>query len=282
MDFIEIKIRCSDIYRDLVVFELSSIGDITFIENPESLDASYPNNQKLHKKIVEKLDYFSKQLKEFNYTYDFIRKQNWNQQWEQNYQAVVIAEKFTISAPFHKTKKHDAHQIIIHPAMAFGTGHHATTKMMVELMEKIDFQNKTVADFGCGTSLLAIIAEKKGASSILAFDNDIESVKSSKENIKLNDCQRITIKKGSANLLKSQSYDIILANITLNILLKYKKILGEQLKPSGYLICSGFRNDDKSIMKSEFLKLSLFSQKMLSENEWSAILMQKKIAIHEK
>jgi len=275
MDYTQISIFCEDAYHDLLIYELSTFGNISFTEEENVLDAFFVRNNQLTKEICSKLAFYKDKIIGFDYKINFVEHQNWNQVWEKSYQPAIIAEKYIISAPFHSSSESNKTNIIIKPAMAFGTGHHATTSMMIELMEIMSFKDKTVADFGCGTSVLSIIAEKKGASSIIAIDNDPDSIKSSRENLKLNNCNKIQRKKGSGRQIKSGNFDIILANINLNTLLKFKKTLAESLNNGAFLICSGFRNEDISVMTTEFLKLSLSVKKIRTENEWAALLMQK-------
>jgi ribosomal protein L11 methyltransferase len=158
--------------------------------------------------------------------------------------------------------------------MSFGTGHHATTFLMVTLMEKIDFQNKVVLDFGTGTGVLAILAEKSGASKVIAVDDDEWSINNAIENIEANNCKKILVKKAN-NISGIDFADIILANINLNILTQFSSSMSAILQTGGLLLVSGFLIKDEAAMENSFSK-ELFVKKMVLEKEgWLAILFQK-------
>ena len=201
------------------------------------------------------------------YKQSIIEDRNWNDEWEREFQPVTINNFAGIRASFHEPMKGVAHEIIITPKMSFGTGHHATTTLMIELMSHIDFKNKSVLDFGTGTGILAILAEKLGASSVIAIDNDEWSINNAHENIHMNSCKKILIEK-TDNIIGIPVVDIILANITCNILEENAENLlmkGSQLVLSGFLL-----NDEKKI-DSAFTK-NLFNKKhRLQRNEWLAL-----------
>ncbi|RYF88826.1 MAG: 50S ribosomal protein L11 methyltransferase, partial [Chitinophagaceae bacterium] len=145
-----------------------------------------------------------------------IPQQNWNAQWESSFEPVKVGQFAAIRAAFHGPVPDVAHEIVITPKMSFGTGHHATTFLMIQEMSTIDFAGKTVTDFGTGTGVLAILAEKLGASKVLAIDNDDWSINNARENIETNSCKRIQLEK--AEVMLPNKVDIILANINLNVI----------------------------------------------------------------
>ncbi len=175
---------------------------------------------------------------------ELIRQQNWNAIWESSFEPITIADTIHIRATFHAPAPLK-HEIIIDPKMAFGTGHHATTRMVLEEMLKLDFKGNRVLDFGCGSGILAIAAEKLGATDIDAIDYDIWSVENTNENIILNQCSHIHVAQADQlSHLDSKSYDIILANITRDILVKNTEDIIRLLVPSGIAIYSGFIDAD--------------------------------------
>ena len=194
-----------------------------------------------------------------SYSIELIKDQNWNQLWESNFEPVIIkkeehvpgrnsATRFVgIRADFHKPLRKVEHEIIITPKMSFGTGHHSTTHLMVSYMGSMDFNGKTVMDFGTGTGVLAILAEKLGAINIIAIDNDEWSISNAEENIGRNGCKNIQlIKAENANV--GESFDIILANINRNVILENLAALRTSLKKGGTLLVSGLLEEDNLII----------------------------------
>ncbi|MEI9809072.1 MAG: 50S ribosomal protein L11 methyltransferase [Bacteroidota bacterium] len=178
----------------------------------------------------------------FNKT--IIEETNWNQLWESNFDPVIVDDFVAVRADFHAPVKGVEHEIIVTPKMSFGTGHHATTYMMIQQMRQIDFTGKTVLDFGTGTGVLAILAEKLGAQKITALDHDDWSIDNAGENISRNNCKLIRLKKAdTANV--DNSCDIILANINKNVILDNFPVLVKQLAPGGILLLSGLLPGDQ-------------------------------------
>jgi ribosomal protein L11 methyltransferase len=173
-----------------------------------------------------------------------IQETNWNQVWESNFDPVVVDDFVAVRADFHAPVKEVEFEIIITPKMSFGTGHHATTYMMMQQMREIDFTNKTVFDFGTGTGVLAILAEKLGANKVLAIDNDTWSIENAGENIKRNDCTKIDLKLANTATM-DDNFDIILANINKNVILDNLVVLAKQLSQNGLLLLSGLLIEDE-------------------------------------
>ena len=205
---------------------------------------------------------------------EIIEEENWNQQWEQSIEPVIVNNFVGIHPIFQESLKNVKHDIIITPKMSFGTGHHATTFLMAEMMEMIDFSGKAVLDFGTGTGLLAILAEKCGAAEILAIDNDEWSINNAMENITANNCKNISIKLCDT-LSDVQPMDIVLANINLNVLNKFSLDLSKILKPGSFLLASGFLLKDVKEMQNIFEEKSVVINQLKQRGEWMAILFQK-------
>lgn len=203
-----------------------------------------------------------------------VSDKNWNEEWEKHFEPVVISGKCLIRAPFHETQAHYPYEIVIEPKMSFGTGHHATTSLMVQELFNTDIAGKLVLDAGCGTGILAILSEKLGASQVTAVDTDEWSYRNSLENIAINNCGRIDVILGDAAAVSSQ-IDIILANINLNVLKASLGNFSGILKPGGTLIMSGILNSDVCALQHESeLHDLVFETSKVLEN-WALVRFKK-------
>ncbi|HMU10519.1 MAG TPA: 50S ribosomal protein L11 methyltransferase [Ferruginibacter sp.] len=180
-----------------------------------------------------------------NYERSQVKEQNWNAQWESSFDPIVIGDFAAIRASFHQPVQHVMHDIVITPKMSFGTGHHATTYMMIEQMKGMDLTGKSVVDFGTGTAVLAILAEKTGAVSVDAIDNDEWSIENAKENLAANNCRAVNIFKAET-LQKGNTYDIILANINLNVIMNNLPAIVQACKKDTKILLSGFLKQDEA------------------------------------
>ncbi|HMT52965.1 MAG: 50S ribosomal protein L11 methyltransferase [Saprospiraceae bacterium] len=186
-----------------------------------------------------------------DYKIDDIEPQNWNAIWEASFQPVEVGDFCQIRADFHPKSADVRYDLVINPKMAFGTGHHATTHMVISFMEQIDFQKKTVFDFGCGTGILAILASKLGAEKIDALDIEHESYMNTIENASINGVNNISVFEGDLSVMPASSYDVILANINRNILIRYAAELSQMLVNGGQLLLSGvLAEDSKSVIET--------------------------------
>ena len=206
-----------------------------------------------------------------------IKGRNWNEEWEKNYfEPLLIADKCVIRAPFHKVYPKAQYEIVIEPNMAFGTGNHETTAMMVETILENNFENKTVLDMGCGTGILGIMASMKGAHKVTAIDIDEWSFKGAIENSAINNVQNIVIKQGDAGLLGNEKYDIILANIHKNVLISDLPAYNSVLKKGGLLVMSGFYYEDIPEITEAARMQKLEPTDYLVKNNWVAYSFRKK------
>jgi ribosomal protein L11 methyltransferase len=205
-----------------------------------------------------------------SYSLLFIEHQNWNAQWESSFKPVKIKDFAAVRATFHEPVNDVKHEIIITPKMSFGTGHHATTFLMMEQMSEYDFSNKKVLDFGTGTGILAILAAKMGAMAVTAIDNDDWSIINAVENIKHNLCETIVVNKADFLLLDNK-YDIILANINLSVILKNMPAIAANCKIGTIVILSGFLKGDESKIKTSLLHNQLIFNSMVEKNGWLSV-----------
>jgi|WetSurMetagenome_2_1015567.scaffolds.fasta_scaffold00524_4 ribosomal protein L11 methyltransferase len=203
-----------------------------------------------------------------------IERVNWNEEWEKNFQPVIIAEKCSVRAPFHPKPQNVDFDIVIEPKMSFGTGHHQTTALMTELLIGTDVKGLKVLDMGCGTGLLAILSSMKGASEVSAVDIDEWACINTIENCLVNNCN-INVRQGDILTVAGEKYDLILANITRNILIENMATLSSCLNPSGRLFLSGFYNDDITEIEKATYAAGLMPGKVLSRDEWCAASFRK-------
>jgi ribosomal protein L11 methyltransferase len=266
MNSIQISVEANEEEQEILISQLSDLGADGFEQTGNYLVA-YFNENLFRSYEVNEL------LKEYSFTTNTIEEKNWNEVWESNFEPVVVNNFCAIRAEFHQPITNVEHELIITPKMSFGTGHHATTYMMIEQMRDIDFKNKTVFDFGTGTGILSILAEKSGASFITAIDVDDWSIANAKENINRNNCSRISVNLSSK--IPKQKFDIVLANINRNVILIYLAELTESLKENSYLLLSGLLTSDKKDIIEACITHKLYLIEHTERNNWISLLLTK-------
>jgi ribosomal protein L11 methyltransferase len=237
-------------------------GDTFGEENDKELKAFIPE-QHYDKAILHELA-FKYQLE---YSEQIIPEQNWNISWESNFQPVKVDDFVAIRADFHEPVSGVEREIIITPKMSFGTGHHATTSLMVKQMREIDFTGKTVFDFGTGTGILSILSEKLGAKKIIAIDNDDWSIANAIENIERNGCRNIRLEKND-RLTGDEKYEVILANINKNVILENFSSLFGHLAPGGTMLLSGLLTTDEEDILPITDSFHLILSARMEQNNW--------------
>ena len=254
---------------EILIAELGYVGFDSFVESEKGLTA-YIQKDKWNAFILDDINILSS--KEFEITFEFneIEQTNWNEEWEKNFKPIVVDNQVTVRAPFHDkpTTKYD---LVIEPKMSFGTGHHETTYMMIQHILKNDFKNKSVLDMGCGTGVLAILAEKVGANELDAIDIDNWCYVNSLENVERNNCEKVSVYEGDVKLLDGNNYDIIIANINRNILLvdipRYTKCLNK----NGTLFLSGFYKEDIQMIESKCNEDMLKLEEIIERGQWVSL-----------
>lgn len=204
------------------------------------------------------------------YTINTIQPQNWNAAWEASFQPVQVDDFACIRAKFHPVTEGVLHDIIVTPKMSFGTGHHATTYMMIAEMRTIDFSGKKVIDFGTGTGVLAILAERLGATEILAIDNDEWSIENAEENILVNCCKHIKVELAQQMVGNFQA-DVVLANINLNVIVANLQIIKEGMQSGGLVLFSGVLLQDQPAITIALKNAGYQIQKISDKNGWLLI-----------
>ncbi|NJO01947.1 MAG: 50S ribosomal protein L11 methyltransferase [Bacteroidia bacterium] len=275
LSHIEVLIQADPAWQEILIAELSQLGYDTFIEEENALAAYIPEPAFDPNSLSEVLQSYQP-LSDWHYSYQAIAPQNWNAQWEAAYQPVLITEKCLIKSRFHQVASSYPYEITIDPKMSFGTGHHETTSLMVENQLEIDHSGKRVIDAGCGTGVLAILAEKRGAAAVLAFDVEDWAIRNCTENIALNGCHRIHLFQGTIrDVPEEETYDIVLANINRNVLLEEMAAYQKRLKVGGVLVISGFYEKDSELISQEAARISLSIVNTKTKNNWQAIVLGK-------
>ncbi|MGN6476344.1 MAG: 50S ribosomal protein L11 methyltransferase [Flavipsychrobacter sp.] len=252
--------------REILIARLANEGFEGFEETDERLDAYIPLS-------AYNAETISLVAGEYNTPYEteVIGQQNWNHEWEKNFNPVVVDDFCTIRADFHDIDVRTIHEIVITPKMTFGTGHHATTQLMVKMMRDLDFAGSKVFDFGTGTGILAILAEKLGAEYVEAIDNDTWSYENSIENLQRNHCKHVHIKAGSIENVEDTDFNIILANINRHILLQYMSDMYSLLKAGGTILMSGLLKEDRVLITDAATNAGFKEDKYEELNNWIAL-----------
>ncbi|RFZ84343.1 50S ribosomal protein L11 methyltransferase [Mucilaginibacter terrenus] len=259
-----------DYQQDLLIAALGEIGFDTFEEVDLGFKAYIPVDDFDQQQVDDAL-YPYQEMFTFSYEVNLIPQKNWNEVWESNFEPTKIGDQVFVRATFHEAKPEFPYEIVIDPKMAFGTGHHQTTAMMMALMLENDFEGKKVLDMGCGTGILAILASKLGAVDLTAIDYDPVCYESTIENAALNNINNITALCGSKEAIPNDKYDIILANINRNILLDQMERYVQVLKPGGEIYFSGFYDSpDLEIITDEARKYNLKYITHKKDKEWVA------------
>lgn len=271
-----LSVTCDPQFSEILMAEIGEAGFDTFLENENGFEA-YAEGDRFDQFLVEEVNKKYKEVNPLSFVWDRIEKKNWNEEWEKGYEPIIVDNRCVIKASFHKIEKEYPYSITITPKMSFGTGHHQTTYLMIKAQLDIDHQNKQVMDAGCGTAILSIMASKRGAKYIDAFDIDEWSVINGKENIEVNNCQNISIRQGMiSELTFENNYDIILANINKNILLQEMPQYVAYLNMDGLLLLSGFYEKDIPDLMVRAHQYQLKHIQSDVRENWASLLLQLK------
>ena len=282
MKYTEVTITLSklDPFRDMLVYSLGDEGPYdSFVETSDGLKAYVASEQfdeEWLKSQIESLKAFSTEEQQLmiNYSFQDLPDKDYNEEWERQHQAVLVEGFCWVRAPFHPHRDDVKYEIEIEPKMSFGTAHHATTYLMLSLLEQEDLLGKRVLDMGSGTGVLAILAAKKGAAYVEAIDVDEWAYRNARENFERNGVT-VTPLLGDASLLTSDKhFDVILANINRNILMRDMPAYASVLNPGGTLFLSGFYEHDVEAILGVAENLGLRPVFQKSRNEWTAIKLK--------
>ena len=263
------SVEPKELGSEILVAELGELPFESFIDSDSGIVA-YIQKQFWTENILDDLHILSSAEFQVSYTVEEIDQVNWNEEWEKNFEAIEVDGICHVRAPFHP--KTDAKfDIVIEPKMSFGTGHHETTHMMIQHLLETDVAGKKTLDMGCGTAILAILAEMKGAQPIDAIDIDNWCYLNSIENAERNNCTQISVYEGDADLLKGKKYDLIIANINRNILLNDMQTYVDCLNKDGILLLSGFYTDDIPFIDASCTEKGLTYVKKFERNNWVSL-----------
>ena len=253
---------------EILIAELGDLGFESFVETETGVKA-YIQKEAWKDGLLEDIKILSSEEFKVDFSFSELAQVNWNAEWEKNFDPIEVEGQCIVRAPFHPETDHK-YEIVIEPKMSFGTGHHETTFMMLQYILENNFNEKTVLDMGCGTAVLAILAEMRGASTVDAIDIDPWCFENSEENIRRNNSKNIKVQLGDAKLLSDKQFDIIIANINRNILLNDMERYRKSLQTGGELYLSGFYKEDLPIIADCCNKLGFSFVDNKERNNWIA------------
>lgn len=264
---------CNETITDVLAALTAEIGFESFVPDEKGMQAYIQQSLFNEEALKEVIRNFPMEDVSLSYTITEPEDKDWNEEWEKNFfQPIIIGDRCVIHSTFHRDIPQAEYDIVINPQMAFGTGHHETTSLIIGELLDNDLQGKSLLDMGCGTSILAILARMRGAAPCTAVDIDEWCVRNSLENIELNGVDRISVFQGDASLLKDQEpFDVIIANINRNILLNDMKRYVSCMHPGSELYMSGFYVDDIPVIQAEAEHNGLRFVHHKEKNRWAAV-----------
>ena len=271
MDYTEVRFYNDASLNEAIIAWLGDNDFDMFEERTDGVNAYIEAKLFKEDDLIKILQSIPGSGENIRYETSFIKDQNWNKKWESNFEPVFIAGSVYIRAPFHPKSVDFQYEIIIEPKMSFGTGHHATTSLMIQCILKLSLKNKVVLDMGCGTAILSILADKMGAKSIIAVDIEEWAYLNSLENCEMNNVKNISVLKGDVSLIKEKKFDVIFANINRNILLNDLHSYSDSLNSGGEILLSGILAGDKEIINQCALKNGLSFKSEKEEKNWLAL-----------
>jgi ribosomal protein L11 methyltransferase len=263
------SVEPKDLGTEILIAELGEKSFESFMETENGFSA-FVQKDLWTKNILDDIYLLHSPEFTISHTIEEIEQVNWNEEWEKNFEPIDVDRKCHVRAPFHP-KTNAEFDIVIEPKMSFGTGHHETTHMMIQHLLETDVANMKTLDMGCGTAILAILAEMKDAKPIDAIDIDNWCYLNSIENAERNNCHEISVYEGDASLLKDKKYDLIIANINRNILLNDMQQYVDCLNKKGILLLSGFYKEDFPFIDESCSEKGLTFVKKFERNNWVSL-----------
>lgn len=271
--YLAVHFRCSNEQSEVLIAELSEMGYDSFWEQEDGFEA-YILEAQFNKAALQSLVDRYQTDDDISFTSNSVEEKNWNVEWESNFEPIMVEDQCLVRANFHQADKSYPYEIVINPKMSFGTGHHATTYLMLSWQLETNHDNKKVMDAGCGTGILAIMARLRGAKDITAFDNNEWAVDNSRESFELNNCADIRMFLGTvADVPEVKQFDLILANINRNVLLEEMPLYTQRLSEEGKLLLSGFYNHDEPLIVERAQANGLKVEARKDKNDWVALVL---------
>jgi len=271
MNYLKLVLKAEEDVNDLLIAYLADYEFNGFSEEEDGLVA-YIDEQNYTPDLQKYLEGLKEQYK-FSIEQTIIQDQNWNAKWEADYEPVLVDNFCAVRATFHEPINTVKHEIVVTPKMSFGTGHHATTYMMMKQMEVLSFKEKEVFDYGCGTGVLAILAQQLGAENLDAVDIDHWAYENTLENVEINNCQgAIQVYCGEIDAVPMRKYDVVLANINRNVILNTMEAMAKRLKNGGFLLTSGFLEADIDLVTQAATQNGLKAGRLLEREQWRCLL----------
>ncbi|MEM9990154.1 MAG: 50S ribosomal protein L11 methyltransferase [Bacteroidota bacterium] len=274
MDYYQYTFKTEAATAEILIALLGQYPFDTFQETTEGLEAYIPCTA-FDEEVGQYIEMIAKQFNT-QATKKLVEGQNWNAVWESNFQPIIVEDFCAVRADLHEAVKGVKYELIIQPKMSFGTGHHATTYLMMQQMRDLDFAGRRVFDYGCGTGVLAILASKLDAQSVDAIDIDQWAYENTVENIATNQVSNVHAKQGTLDTFSLKTYDIILANITFNVIVNSLEELASTLPTGGWLLTSGYFVEDVDKLCLLAATFGFTAQKQLRKEDWMCILFQNK------
>jgi ribosomal protein L11 methyltransferase len=275
LDFIAVKLEVDSAFSEILIAELAEIGFESFVETDQGVDAFIKHSLFEENELKNLQQKYESQVR-IQYSFEKTEQKNWNEEWEKSYQPIHIGDSCIVRASFHIIDQPYPYEIIINPKMSFGTGHHETTSLMLENQLEASHQGKQVLDVGCGTGILSIMACKREATVVDAFDIDEWAVENTRENFAINHCQQASVQQGTIKDVRLKpEYNIILANINRNVLLQEIPTYASLLAKDGCLMVSGFYEKDIADIEKMAVSQKLTKKIKKAKNEWASLVFQK-------
>ncbi len=278
MDYIEVQfiVHPVDPGREVIIALLAEVGYESFEETVDGLKAYIDKNRYQKEVVQEIIDNIAATIKS-TFIAGPIETINWNEEWEKNYNPVVIDNRCAVIAPFHNSMNEVDYEIVIEPKMSFGTAHHATTSLMISYLLELNPEGMQVMDMGCGTGVLAILARKMGAQRVVAIDNYIWAYENAMENAQRNNCKDIRVIHGDSSSITGEDFDFFIANINRNVLLDEIPVYHNYIKPGGILLLSGFYDYDEKLITAKACENNFVYQSSKTKENWVAACYRKQL-----
>lgn len=277
-DYIQLRINlspCSEDATDLMAAYLCDEGYESFVADEIGITAFIPEANYDRSRVESVIENFPMEC-DARFSIEKVEGRDWNEEWEKHYfQPIIIGGECVVHSSFHKNVPQAKHHILIDPKMAFGTGHHSTTSLMMRYLLDMDLADKDIIDMGTGTGILAILAKMTGCRKATGIEIDEAAWENATDNCRLNNIEAKMIHGDASCLTASGKADIFLANINRNIILNDMPAYVEALKPEGFMILSGFYEHDLPMITGKASDCGMILKDYKIDHEWVAVRFAK-------